>query len=145
MDFESKTARIPADWNRQALRMNPLRIERQATVSHNRHLPVLLGSGPTGFVPIAVAQSQGHLRAEQDRQLPVRVPTNASLIQPQRFPVLSKKQSRGEIQVAAKCGANVPISLRRTVRSKPQARPRLKLAGYSPSREINCRAEQCQL
>src|SRR5882724_10481704 len=109
-DFGLKTAQIPADWNRRVRRMTLSRRQRQASARHNKYFPVLLRSGPTGFVPKAVAQSEVHLRAGQDRQLPVRVPTNASLIQSRRFAVLSKKQSRGEIRVVAKCGANVPVS-----------------------------------
>src|SRR6266446_493839 len=109
-DFGLKIARIPADWNRQARRVTLSRRERQVSVRHNKYLPVLLRSAPTGFVPKAVAQSKVHLRAGQDRQLLFRAPTNASLIQPRRFPVLSKKQSRVEIRVVAKCGANVRVS-----------------------------------
>src|SRR6266566_14564 len=108
-DFGLKIARIPVDWNRQVRRVNLSRRERQANVRHNKYFPVLLSSAPTGFVPRAVAQSEVQLRAGQDGQLLFRAPTNAWLIQLRRFPVLSKKQSRGEIRVVAKCGANVRV------------------------------------
>src|SRR5882762_2378575 len=109
-DFELKIARIPADWSRQAPRANLLRRERQANVRHNKYLPVLLRSAPAGFVPKAVGQLGVHLRPRQDGQLLCRAPTNASPIQSRRFPALSKKQSRGEIRVVAKCGANVRVN-----------------------------------
>src|SRR5689334_19060480 len=102
-DFGLKAARIPEGWNRQVRRTTLSRRERQANARHNKCFPVLLRSAQTGFVPKAAAQSGLHLRAGQDRRLPARVPTNASLIQPQRFPVLSKTQSLGEIRVVAKC------------------------------------------
>src|SRR5207248_2719015 len=108
-DFGLKTARIPVDWNRQARRMNLSRRARQANARHNKYSLALLRNVPTGFVPKAVAQSEVHLRAGQDRQLFARAPTNASLIRLRRFPVLWRKQSRGEIRVVAKCGANVRV------------------------------------
>src|SRR5260370_41788384 len=109
-DFGLKTVRIPVDWNRQARQTNLSRRARQANARHNKYLLALLTNVPTGFVPRAVAQSGVQLRAGQDRQLFVRAPTNASLIQPRQFSALSKKQPRGEIRVVAKCGANVRAS-----------------------------------
>src|SRR6266705_1787286 len=94
-DFGLKIARIPADWNRQARRMNLSRRERQANVRHNKYLLALLKNALTGFVPKAVGQQWVQLGPRQDGQLLVRAPTNASLIEPRRFPVSSKKQSRG--------------------------------------------------
>src|SRR5205814_1967198 len=110
MDSGLKDARILVDSNRQARRMNLSRRERQANVRHNKYLPVLLRSAPTGFVPKAGGQLGVHLCPRQDGQLLFRAPTNASPIQPRRFPVLWKKQSRDENRVVAKCGANVRVS-----------------------------------
>src|SRR6266478_7117173 len=109
-DFELKIARIPEDWNRQARWTNLSRRARQASAHHNKYLLALLRNVPTGFVPKAVARSAVQLRAGQDRQLLFRAPTNAWLIQRRRFPVLSKKQSRDEIRVVAKCGANARVN-----------------------------------
>src|SRR5206468_8274186 len=109
-DFGLKIARIPADWNRQQRWRNLSRRARQASAHHNKYLLALLRNVPTGFLPKAVAQSAVQLRAGQDRQLLFHAPTNAWLIRLRRFGVLSKKQSRDEIRVVAKCGANVRVS-----------------------------------
>src|SRR4030095_601901 len=111
-DSGLETVRILVDWNRQVRRETVLRTEGQANERHNKYLPVLSRSGPTGFVPKAVARSEVHLRVGQDRQLSVGVPTNVSLVQVLLFRVLWKKQSRCEIRGAAKCGANVRVSWR---------------------------------
>jgi|SRR4030095_5773294 hypothetical protein len=140
-DSGLKIARIPADRNRQARPGIVLHRERRANERRNKYFPVLLGSGPTEFVPKAVARSEVRSRAGQHRQLAVRVPTNASLVQAQVFRVLWKKQSRCEIRGAAKYGANVLVSSRHTAQSKPRAHPRLGLEWYFPSlARLMCRS-----
>src|SRR6266513_4878777 len=132
-DSGLETVRILADRNREVRRETVSRKERQANEHHNKYFPVLSRSGPTGFVPQAVAQSKVHSYVGQGRQLSVGVPTNLSLIQLREFRVLWKKQSRCEIRAAAKCGANVRVNSRHTTQSRPRAHPRLGLARYSPS------------